>query len=116
MQEQQTLIEAENEKLKRMVHTKEKLLEAQEQSNKEYVLKIKAEQREVVDSYIARISGYMMQYEELRTLSANHYDNIQTLTATIADLEEKLREMTRSRDFFESELKKKEAEYVVLMD
>ena len=45
-----------------------------------------------------------------------HFAQINELQATIADLEEKLTAMTRSRDFFEGELKKKEAEFDQLMD
>jgi len=37
MQKQQTIIQTENEKLKRQVFTKEKLLEAQDESNRAYV-------------------------------------------------------------------------------
>lgn len=70
-----------------MVHTKDKLLEAQDDANREYVVGLKTEQREVIESYKAKISGFMMQYEELRTLAANHFELINKLKATIADLE-----------------------------
>ena len=43
-----------------MVHTKDKLLEAQEQQNKEYVVKIKGEHQDELEIYKGRISGLYM--------------------------------------------------------
>ena len=43
MQKKQTDIATDNEKLKRLIYTKEKLLEAQDESNKEYIAKLRQE-------------------------------------------------------------------------
>ena len=60
MQKKQTDIATDNEKLKRLIYTKEKLLEAQDQSNKEYIAKLRVETDEMEADYKCQIANHMM--------------------------------------------------------
>ena len=38
--------------------------------------RVRAEYGEKIDSYISKIAGHQMQYEELRTLAVVHFETI----------------------------------------
>lgn len=58
MQKQQTVTSTENEKLKRQVFTKEKLLEAQEESNLQYVATLREQHKLDIENFESELAGH----------------------------------------------------------
>ena len=69
MQAKFAVIASENEKLKREVITKEMLLNAKDESTKEYIADMKIKRDALEDSYRGQIESCQSEYEDIRTLT-----------------------------------------------
>ena len=116
MQVQQLTLQTENEKLKRQVFTKEKLLSAQEESNKGYIETIRQQYKKIEEGYKGQIAEHRMQYEDIRTLCSLHWENIQRLEDRVFELEMALKEMTTKKETLERLLAEKELELIDVWD
>ena len=116
MLKQQTEIQSENEKLKRQVFTKEKLLEAQEKSNQKYIANLRQEHSETLDGLSEEIARHVMHYEEVRMVAHTHAMRILELEDQNEKLQVELTEMTGKRDALDKQLKQKQADYEDLFD
>jgi len=61
-----------------------------------------------------KISEHMMQYEELRSLTVIHFEKICEQNFIIAEITEKLAEMTRKKEFLDDKLVEREKDFDLL--
>ena len=116
MQQAHTRIQTENEKHKRTIYTKEKLLEAQEVSNQGYVAMLRQEQKKLELKFETERERFLMEYEELRTQTCLHWKRIKELEGIRDQLEKDLADMTQNRDDLVEKLRLKNIKFDELMD
>ena len=100
MQGDHSKLVAENEKLRRERLTKERLIESQEKAHKEYVRSLREEYLSLEQAQAGIINQHIMEFEDIRTLTNNHYVRICQLEAIEADLREKLDFQTREKEHY----------------
>lgn len=102
---QLTIVQSENESIKRQVLMKERLLEAQTESHSKYIDEIREKFVEDTIEFKLTIQRHQMQYEDLWMRTHVHWESIVQLKAQNTELIEQLSVMTTERDEVANNLK-----------
>ena len=84
--------EADKERLKRTIQTKNQLKAALEESHRLYVEKLRAEHGLVIEDSKRIVGETQMEQEELRSITLRHFEEQERLKQVAQDLSEELEE------------------------
>ena len=108
MQKQLAQAEADKERLKRTIQTKNQLKVAQEESHRHHVETLRAEHGLVVEDYKRIVGETQMEQEELRSITQRHFEEQQRLKQVAEGLSEELEEARAEIDRLSKLLKDRE--------